>query len=380
VLERTLLLMLALSWEPVERPWSSSLSMGAALGVWQGVKFAGGIFAGCAVVLLDVLYILAVGATKERLRAWGRSLLLICGTFAAIELVWVGLALRTGPPALALDTVFPLYMFRAYSMVTPDIRWPLWNGWRLAVGQYLLPLSAGTLGIAGLVGWLRVIRRGTQAERDRANAAGACFLTGIFYVICTFTYFRHVYHFQQFLWALVPPAAWQLWRCSSPLRIAVVLPWAPGVLLVFRSMCLTTPPSAMEQVQLPTGGTILVEPMVKARLSFLSRLVLSEADRRTVLYTPVGSGWDFAYKVPTATRHSWFFAPDVIRPYDRESFLRSLDTTGVVVTCGIPGAAEAPLSSVFPLPPDMGPEVYARMDLWRTEAGCRLYRVRPSLP
>jgi hypothetical protein len=376
VLERTLLLLVALLWKPVERPWSSSLSMGAALGVWQGVKFGGGIFAGAAVVLLDLLYILAAGVTRERVSAWGRSLLLMCGMFAAIQLVWIGLAFNTGSPGLARDTIFPLYMFNAYSVITPDIRWPLWNGWRLAVGQYLLPLSAGVLGVAGLAGWLRVIRHGSQAERDRAGPAGACVLTGIFYVICAFTYFRHVYHFQQFLWALVPPAAWQLWRCTPRVRTAAVLLWAPGVLLVIRSMCVTAPPPAMEEVRLPTGGTILVEPAMKARLSFLSRLLISEADRGAVLYTPVGSGWHFAYDVPLVTRHSWFFAHDVIRPYDRETLVRSFDRTGTVVACGTPGVAEAPLSSVFPLPPEVAAEVYPRLDLWRREAGCRLYRVR----
>jgi hypothetical protein len=372
VLERTVLLLVALCWRPVGRSWRSSLSLGAALGLWQGVKFGGGIVAGCAIVLLDVLYLLAMGSSRAQLRAWVQSLLLVAVAFFAIELIWVGLAFRTGPPALALDTIFPFYMYGTYSVVTPDIRWPLWNGWRLAVGQYLLPFSAGVLGVIGLVGWLRRIRRGTSADIDQAAVAGGIFVPLLFYVVSTVTYFRHVYHFQQFLWALVPAAAWQLQRLPLRLRAAALLPWAPGVLLVFRAAFLTTPSTSLEVIALPTGGSIVVDSKIKARLTLLSNLAAEGA----VLYVPLGSGWHFAYQMPLATKYSWFFAPNVIRPYDRSDFIRSLDGIRAIVACDPHGSQSGALSSIFPLPREISAQIYSRLELRKTEAGCRVYRVR----
>jgi hypothetical protein len=140
------------------------------------VKFGGGIFAGTAIVLLDALYLLATGVSKAQLHAWIRSLLLVAAAFFVVELIWVTLACRTGPPGLAVDSIFPLYMFRAYSVVSGDIRWPMWNGWRMAVGQHLLPVSAGVLGLVGLVGWLRGLREDTDAEQERAGAVGGIFV------------------------------------------------------------------------------------------------------------------------------------------------------------------------------------------------------------
>jgi hypothetical protein len=156
-----------------------------------------------------------------------------------------------------------------------------------------------------------------------------------------------------------PAAAWQLQRL-------------PGALLVFRSAFLTAASTSVEHVQLPSGGSIVVDSVIKARLTLLSGL----AAEGTVLYAPVGSGWHFAYRAPITTRHSWFFAPDVIRAYDRAEFVRSLDEISSVVTCAPQGSLTVPLSSVFPLPREISAEVYSRLELRKTEAGCRVYRVR----
>ena len=375
VLERTLLLVIALCWTPVERSWKSSVAMGTALGVWQGVKFGGALVAGSVILLLDALYLFAVGMSKAKLGAWVRSLLLIGASFVAIELVWVSLAFRTGPPALALDTLFPLYIFQTYStVVTADIRWPLWGGWRLAVGQYLLPSSAGALGLVGLVGWLRRLRRGADLEQAQLRTAGGTFLLLLFFLISTVTYFRHVYHFQQFLWALLPAAAWPLHRVGA-MRMGILLAWAPGILIVLRSAWLTLPPASMVHLALPTGGTLLVDAAMERRLSFLRRLTSEEPAGKDVLYVPMGSGWHFAYGIAPKTRHTWFFASDVVRPYDQGAFLRSLDETRALVTCNVPGASELPLSGMLPLPVDIAREVYSRLELTMTDAGCHVYRV-----
>lgn len=250
----------------------------------------------------------------------------------AWDVIWVGLAFRTGPAALAVDSIFPVYMFRAYSVVSADIRWPMWNGWRMAVGQQLLPVSAGILGLVGLVCGLRGLRReDTEAEQEGSWAAGGIFIPQLFYLISTFTYFRHVFHFQQFLWALVPAAAWQLQRLPIRFRTGFTLLWVPGALLVIRSAFLTTPWKLVEPLQFPSGGSIVVDAGIKAKLTLLSGM----AAGGTALYAPVGSGWHFAYGAPIMSRHSWFFAPDAIRPYDQTEFVASLDGISAVVTCAM---------------------------------------------
>ena len=226
-----------------------------------------------------------------------------------------------------------------------------WAGWRLAVGQYLLPFGASAVAVVGFFNWLRSLRRGTHAGSDGQATGGGIFEPLLFFAISTFTYFRHVYHFQQFLWALVPAAAWQLQRVAPMARTAALLAWAPGLLIVLRSACLTLPPKAMVHVSLPAGGNIMVDPLMATRISFLRRLASEEAGGAPGPYAPMGSGWHFAYRVPSTTRHTWFFAPQVVRPYEQDDFLRSLDRTSALVTCDVPGTPETPLPVFFPCRP-----------------------------
>jgi len=376
VLERTLLLVVALCWKAPDRSWGQSVLLGLALGAWQGVKFGGAVVAGSAVFLLDALYLLALGFPKVRPRAWLRSLLLTLAAFVVMEVMRIVVAVRTGPHPIALDTMFPLYMFQTYSAaVADDIRWPLWDGWRLAVGQYLLPVSAGALGLAGLVSWIRHLRRGSDAEMVVLRTAGAIFVPLLFFALSAFTYFRHVHHFQQFLWALVPAAAWQFQSLIPIGRLATLLAWAPGVLIVLRS-AFVAPTKPVVHVSLPTGGEIVVDSAVAARITFLERLASDEAEHGAVLYVPLGSGWQFAYGQKSATRHTWFFAPEVVRPYEQDEFLQSLDRTRVVVTCDVPNAPARPLHTTFPLPAGIAARAYNRLELHQVEAGCRVYRVR----
>jgi hypothetical protein len=332
VLERTLLLLMALSWKvPVARSLAPSMVMGVVLGIWQGVKFGGAVVAGGAVLLLDAVYLASIGFSVPRIKAWMRSVALTAIAFIAVEVAWVSYAFLTQPYDMAVDVIWPSYMFHAYSVVTPDIRWPTWGGWRLMVAQY----------------------------------AVACV-----------GYFNHVYHFQQFLWALIPAVAWQLPRLPASGKLVTGLAWAPGLLVVLRSAFLTVPPASMVTVQLPSGGTIVTTPSVAARVAFLERFVSSNSGGKPILYVPCGSGWHYAYAVPIATRNTFFFAPEVIRPYERQEFLRSLDLTSALVTCDEPSNSARRLDTVFRLDPSLADAVYSRLEPWTDEAGCRVFRIR----
>ena len=45
------------------------------------------------------------------------------------------------------------------------------------------------------------------------------------------------------------------------------------------------------------------------------------------------SGWHYAYTVPHATRHTWFFASNVIRPYEEAAFIEALNRTVALIDC-----------------------------------------------
>jgi hypothetical protein len=71
--------------------------------------------------------------------------------FAAVQLGLVAVVAAADPWPVAVDVLWPAYQLQGYAtLVGADIRWLWWGGWRLLVGQYLLPFSAGLLGAASL--------------------------------------------------------------------------------------------------------------------------------------------------------------------------------------------------------------------------------------
>jgi hypothetical protein len=376
VLERTLLLLVALSWRPpTARSLTPSLAMGIALGVWQGVKFGGAVVAGAAVLLLGVAHLVSTGFSVCRVKAWTRTLAVTVVAFIGAEFVWVSYAFLALPYDVAVDVVWPSYMFHAYWVVPPDIRWPTWGGWRLMVAQYLLPLTAGLLGVFGFVGWLRATRREAAADIGTSQGVGSVFVPLCFYAVACIGYFNHVYHFHQFLWALVPASAWLLPRLPPAATFMTALAWTPGLLVVLRSAFVTISPPSVVTVHLPSGGSIVTTASMATRIAFLERFTTSESGGRPILYVPCGSGWHYAYAVPAATRNTFFFAPEVIRPYERQEFLRSLDRTAALITCDQPSSSP-PLDTIFRLDPSIADAIYSRLEPWTTEAGCRVFRIR----
>jgi len=320
---------------------------------------------------VDALCLTAMGWSNDSFRRWARSLFVTGAAFLGVESLWIVHAFATQPGAIAHDMIWPYFMFHAYAVVGDDVRWLTWGGWRLMVGRYLLPLTAAMLGIYGLGAWLRTLRQGREAD-----ASGSAFILLVFYGIASCGYFHHVFHFQQFFWALVPPAAFALERASTRARLAVAAAWAPCIWLVLHTALLTHTPASMETVRLPTGGRVVVSAAIGERLSFLARIHAATGGA-PILYAPVGSGWHYAYGVPSASRHTFFFAPDVIRPYERDAFVRSIDRLGALVTCDdVTGPAS--LGGQLLLDETVRPLVFGRLQLWQRGAGCIAYRVRSA--
>jgi hypothetical protein len=381
-LERTMLLLLALTWEaPVARGVGRSFLIGSLLGTWQGVRFGAAAVAGGSVLLIDAMYLAAAGFSSSGLRDWARSLAAIAAGFVCFELMWIVHAFSTLPSEIAWDTVWPLYLLRSYaSWVTSETRWLQWLGWRFILAQYLVPLTAAVLGLVGLAGWVIAVRRDASGDaRRRVASAGAVFIPLCFYGLGCFGYFRQVFHFRQFMWALVPAAAWELQRRSAALRITTAALWAPGTVTMFRHALIaaaTVPP--MVTVSLPSGGTIAATPRLADRIAFLKQFTSTETAGAPVMYLAGGGGWYGAFKIPHATRHVWFEGFDVIRPYEEQAFLEALNRTAALIACDREAQAwpEADGLPVLPFPPSIAGAIRQRLVFWTSGAGCRVYHIR----
>ncbi len=341
-LERTLLLLVALSWAaPTARSVRRSILIGSLLGAWQGLRFGAVAAAAASIVVIDFLHLWSIGFTRAHLRAWMATLFPIAAAFVAFELLWAVYAFATLPAAVALDLLWPLYILESYE-VWPAAAggWLRWGGWRLMIGQYLLPLSAGVLGLSAWRRWSAGARRsGSPGPGPSAWAdGGAVFIPLCFYIIGCCFLFRMAHDFRQFLWALVPAAAWELQRRGAAVRTVVACIWAPGfAVMVKASVIPAAAASLLVSVNLPTGGTIYTSAPLAARIRFLEQFTAQETKGAPVLFVQRGlgggSGWHYAYTVPHATRHTWFFALNPIRPYEEAAFIDALNRTVALIDC-----------------------------------------------
>ena len=367
-IERAMLLLVALLWRaPASRSLKQSIAMGMALGVWQGIRFGGAFVAGASILVLDAACIVALRVDPASVARWVRSLAAIALGFGAVEILWLALAYAILPSAIARDAVWPSYMLDTYAgWVTADVRWLPWGGWRLFVAQYLVPCSAGVLGVIGFYRWCS-----SRSDLD----SGAIFVPLIFFLVGCASYFRQVHHFRQFMWTLVPASAWQLQRRSFTWHGVTAVLWAPAFFTVLRSSLSVGTAPVLMSIALPAGGTIAATPPLAARLQFLQRFIASDVQGGAVIYLDSGAGWYSAYRVPHATRHTWFAGFDVIRPYEARSFSDSLDRTAALIECE---KDDRPLTTAgprLPFPPEVNDALRPRLQLWTEGAGCRIYRI-----
>ena len=373
-LERTLLLLVALSWKsPHRRSLRRAILLGCLLGIWQGVKFGGAVFAGAAIVLMDAVSLYDAGWSPARRRAWIESLAAIGGSFAAVQTVWIIWAFAALKPALALDVVWPLYMLRQYDeWVSPDLRWIPWHGWRLMLGQYLLPAAAGAISFMALNRWRRAVAaRPASGGGDGVIDAGAVFVPLCFFLLAFFFYFRMVHHFRQFMWTLVPAAAWELERRSGTMRAVTAALWTPGLAMVLKVALLPAAAVPSTAVVLPSGGTLYTSPPMADRIRFLQRFATVEAHGAPVLIAGCRSGFVSQFAIAHLARRTCW-DNSVSRPDDEAEARAALDQTVALVDC-----AERPLAGAKDLrfTPAFSREVLRRLTPWKHEAGCYVYHV-----
>jgi hypothetical protein len=384
-IERAMLLLVALAWTaPVERSIRRSILIGCLLGTWQGVKFGGATVAGGAILMVDAFSLGRHGFRGASLRAWATSLVAIGAAFCAVEVAWATYLFSTLPSGPVLDVLWPRFMLRTYTWAPPGLRWLSWGGWRLMIGQYLLPLSAAAVGLAGLTRWSIAAPGSGTDGRVRSERAdqGAVFILTCFYGIGSCYYFRMAHHSRGFLWALVPAAAWELQRRGGVVRASAACVWFPGFATMVRAILVPAVATLpVVSVSLPTGGAIRTSAPMADRIRFLERFVAEEVHGAPVLFVPArfagGSGWYYAYHVAHATRHTWFFATNVIRPYEEAAFIEALSRTVAFIDCDDDegkGLLPDALDLVFP--PAVSRAVLSKREPWKSESGCRVYHLR----
>jgi hypothetical protein len=386
-IERAMLLLVALAWTAAgRRSIKRSLLIGCLLGTWQGIRFGGATVAAGAILIIDACSVGFDGFSRASLRAWALSLVAIGWAFCAVEATWALYAFSTLPSGVALDALWPSFMLQSYTWVAPELRWLSWGGWRLMIVQYLLPLSAAVLGLAGLRRW-SIASPGSGTD-DRVPSVradqGAVFILTCFYVIGCCYYFRMVHHFRAFMWALVPAAAWELQRRGGIVRAAVACFWFPGLAIMVRSILAPAAPLLPPpvRVNLPTGGAIYTSAPMAGRIRFLERFVAEEAHGSPVLLVPrrfgSASGWHYAYHVAHATRQTSFYASNLIRPYEEDAFIAALGRTVAFIECDDDwGKGELPeVTPDLIFSPAVSRAIISRLEPWKSEAGCRVYHLR----
>ncbi|HZT78157.1 MAG TPA: hypothetical protein VFA27_15995 [Vicinamibacterales bacterium] len=374
VLERTFLLLLALLWTPpLTRTRSQSLAIGAIAGVWQAVKFGGGPLAMAALLLLDLVALAVSGLDAATIKTWLQRVAVSVAAFLVVEVAIVAYAFWTQPTPIATDEVWPLFMFQAYAGLG-SYRWPAWIGWRPAVAQFLFPLSAGVLSAVAIARWLR-----GSAYETAGGESGAVFVPMVFVVLAAIVgYVHHAFHYFQFLWTLAPGSAWILERRGRLVAWMTALLWIPGVFVVARACYVASPASDVRLINTPSGGTVALTTDMAERVAFLQRVAQSPyaAGRPAILYAGIGSGWHFAYGVPLASRHSFFFAPDVIRPYERSQFADSWERVGAIIQCADP-PLPAPTRIDFAIDGRLLDALNERFALSTRSNGCSVFDPNP---
>ncbi|HEV3049873.1 MAG TPA: hypothetical protein VGX50_06180, partial [Longimicrobium sp.] len=266
-LERTLLILLAIFWRPPDRRTRmDAYRLGLVLGIWPGIRFGAAFFAGAAMLVADAL---CVASATERmgLGRWARTLGGTLLVFVLCQVAWAAHAFATLPRAVAVDVLWPYYISGSYAgWVTPDLRWPGWYGWGIFFGQYLTP-AVGAVGAAWVVSRLWVRRGAPQWERGSL----ALLIPAFFFVLGALLFFRHVFHFHQFMWTLAVPVALLAQQAGGRARLALAALLVPCLALNLKATFLNPVDAALHRVRTPAGEVLWVSPAVATGLAAVLR-------------------------------------------------------------------------------------------------------------
>ena len=330
--EKCLLVGLTLVWSsPIDRTFRRGMAIGSLLGIWQYVKFGGGVFAGGSVLSLDLLILII---SRSGGTSWTRWLRASVGTTIAVlafESARVSVAFATLPPPIALDVVWPAYTKALYDTFFQESRFPHWLGFRHFVVQ-LLPIIVGA--VATVIAAVLILRRyrvappAARGPRDEPSVL----LPGFFYLLGNLGYLGHVHVYMQYAWCSAWAVTPLLARSRWPMRSVLLAAYMPLLLVTIRAPLRLGGSGDAVPVSLPTGDVLYLRPYEHETLVAASR-GLSLARSRgngSVLVYPTAAGFDWAFAVPRYSRDTWHL-PHYIRPYDEPALLAAANRLSGVV-------------------------------------------------
>lgn len=358
-LDRIWLLVILLLWSPpAERTAARSLGIGAAMAAWQWTKFGGAVFAGAAMVLVDLAFLLTGDRSAAAWKRWISGLMAILATVLLGEGLLAAWCLSWATVAETWDIVLPLYMSKAYDVVLTS-RWPGWHGPFHFLQFQFLPLLALLLGVAA---WLR---SSPQRRRDHAVA----WISAGFYLLGVGTYIRVEANFYLYAFALAPLAVAGLVSLAEfPRRIATVLLLIPFAILV-RSAATpwAAPPGQAapdRAYALPGGDSLWLTPANAERLARLEDVVreVHALPGERVVLAWLGYEWEgggfLHYYEPRYPLPNFFASPGTVRPSDVDAIRAALPRAGALVLYAPGGTLELARKRFGRfLPPDLVEEV-----------------------
>ena len=345
--ERICLIWVLLAWRPPhDRLIRHAAWVGVALGAWQWVKFGGAFFAGAALVVADLCYVLADRSLLTR--SVERNLATL-GAFLVVQSVLVAQVWTTTSPHIAAEVLWPAYVATAYAWTHPE-----WSWWPYFLGQQLLPLSCAVLGLTA-VGIRLKARRGTRTARTDGGD-DALLLAPVYYALAATAYFGHVHLYLSAAWALVPGAAWVLRRSHVGVRLAMVLVWLPSTVLLLKIVFWN--PVAGQLLDLPGGERIWATRQEVAQIESMASQVATidpsmDPPHFAAALLAWGGGGFHHYYNPNVDLRNYMLTSPAFRPYDAAEFFEKIDRIDVII---IPTSAPTEaLTRVF------GPERTGRL-------------------
>jgi hypothetical protein len=354
-LERLGILGAALLWtDPRDRrPWRSAL-IGVTAAICQGVRFGTGVVVLAAIVLLDGVVAARDPAARRRAALATAA---VIGGFVLVEGGWLIWAFATLPAHYALEFAWPVHMWQTHQ-ASGEARWPTWAGWRMGLTQYLMPVIAAVLSAWGM------LRFAAERDRpDRTRPSGACMAVGLFFLVGALGFFRNEHHFRQFGWVLPVAAAPAVASLQRRWRLALAVACLPA-LWPFASALTHRKAPDIVRVDTPRGFALYLSPAAARRVVDLAPY----ARGGPVLFVPNGAGWLYAYGAPHVSRHTWFYSPAAVRPFEESIFEAEAARARTLVRCPVP-AATAP----WPFPPSVVTFLEERFRPAATAADCAIW-------
>ncbi len=194
--ERLLITSIFLIWDhPADRSWKRAIALGAILGVWQGVKFGGAVFAGGAIVLLDMACLAVTRDRPKAVKHWILIGLFTSSVFFLLEVAQVAGAFLILPQPVAKDFVWPSYTAKLYETISAESKTVIvWNGVKYFVVQQL-PYLLGI--VAALIIIPRVVALSAREGRTR-NEPALLFPILFYTVAAAGGYFGHLHTYYKY--------------------------------------------------------------------------------------------------------------------------------------------------------------------------------------